>query len=127
MLAHYGGPFSKLLHGRSIFPFLRKAQSLRPDSPEVLFGLGSFYLLAPVIVGGDRNKAEDYLKRAIERDPLFADAYVRLGQLYGSRGDEKSYAAYIAKALQIDPLNELALDDKSGDCKYICVQRSKQE
>ena len=44
MLAHYGGPFSKLLHGRSIFPFLRKAQSLRPDSPEVLFGVGSFYL-----------------------------------------------------------------------------------
>ncbi len=89
MIAHYGGPLSKAVNGLAVKPNLLKAQRLDPDSPAVLFGLGSYYFLAPVIAGGDKSKAEVFLKKAVERDPLFADAYVRLAQLYRIRGKEE--------------------------------------
>lgn len=121
MIAHYGGPLSKLINGTAAKPNLDKAEKLQPDSPGVLFGLGSFYLLAPKLVGGDKTKAEAYIKKAIKADPNFADAYVRLAQLYKIKGDIGRFNKYLNQALEIDPQNELALDFKSGACKYICV------
>jgi tetratricopeptide (TPR) repeat protein len=120
MIAHYGGPFSKVVNGTAVFSTLKKAQKLQPDSPGVLFGLGAYYLLAPKLAGGDLVKAEGYLQGVLKADPLFTDAYVRLAQLYRAQGDLKLYNQYLEKALQIDPGNELALDAKSGNCKYIC-------
>jgi Tfp pilus assembly protein PilF len=93
---------------------------LRPNAAEVLLGLGSFYLLAPPIVGGDRNKAEDYLKRALLADPFLADTYVRLAQLYKIQGDNVKYELYLNEALKIDPQSELALDIKNKQCKFVC-------
>ncbi len=120
MLAHYGGVLSKAIDGLAVKTNLDKAQKLQPDSPAVLFGLGSYYLLAPSIAGGDRVKAENYLKQAVKVDPLFADVYVRLGQLAKLQGNQKEYEAYLEQALEIDPQNELALDTKSRRCKFIC-------
>ncbi|MDD5595555.1 MAG: TRAP transporter TatT component family protein, partial [Candidatus Omnitrophica bacterium] len=88
--------------------------------PAVFFGFGSFYLLAPNFAGGDKNRAGDYLKKAIKLDPLFADAYVRLAQFYKIKGDEKKYEDCLNQALKIDPQNDLALDVKNGKCKFIC-------
>lgn len=121
MLAHYGGLFSKAIDGLAVKSNLDKAQKLKPNSPAVLFGLGSFYLLAPAIAGGNQSKAEDYLNQAIKQDPFFADVYVRLGQLAKLKGNPGKFNFYIDKALQIDPQNELAWDIKSGRCKFICV------
>lgn len=121
MIAHYGGVFSKAINGTAVKPNLDKAFKLQPNSPGVLFGLGSYYLLAPVIAGGDKQKAEIYLKKAIQVDPLFADAYVRLAQLYKIRNDNSKYSEFMELALKIDPGNELALDHQSGRCKFICV------
>lgn len=123
MIAHYGGPFSKVVNGTAVFSTLKKAQKLQPDSPGVLFGLGAYYLLAPKLAGGDLAKAEGYLQGVLKADPLFTDAYVRLAQLYRAQGDLSLYEQYLEKALQIDPGNELALDAKSGNCKYICPNR----
>lgn len=120
ILAHYGGPVSKLVNGTRAFSYLKKARMLQPDSASVMLGLGSFYLLAPNIAGGDLEKAGVYLKRSIEIDPLFADTYVRLAQVYKAKGDNAGYLKYLEKALKIDPLNELAEDVKSGKCKFIC-------
>ncbi|MBN1913195.1 MAG: tetratricopeptide repeat protein [Candidatus Omnitrophica bacterium] len=120
MIAHYGGPLSKIVNGTAVFPNLKKAERLQPESAPVLFGLGSFYFLAPALAGGDLDRAQDYLEKAVNADPLFADAYVRLGQLYKIQGDIKKYAEYLEKALEIDPQNELARDIKSGRCKFIC-------
>jgi len=100
---------------------LDKAQRLQPDSPVVLFGLGSYYLLAPVIAGGNKTKAEEYLNKAVKVDPYFADVYVRLAQLAKIKGQKEKYDFYMNKALEIDPGNELALDTKSGSCKFICT------
>ncbi len=121
MIAHYGGPISKLINGTAVLSNLKKAQRLQSNSPSVMFGLGSFYLLAPPLAGRDLEKAKRYLKVAIELDPLFADAYVRLGQVYKVKGEEEEYQRYLNKALEIDSGNELANDIKNGKCKFICV------
>jgi len=120
MLAHYGGPLAKIISGTAVFPNLKKAEKLKPNDPAVFFGLGSFYLIAPTFAGGDKDKAGDYLEKAIKLDPLFADAYVRLGQFYKIKGNEKKYADCLKQALKIDPQNDLALDVKNGKCKFIC-------
>ncbi len=121
MLAYYGGPFSKIFDGTAVFPMLKKAESMQPDSPAVLFGLGSYYLLAPKFVGGNKEKAVEYLEKAVKLDPLFADIYVRLAQAYKLKGDKDKYNIYLNKALEIDPQNELALDIKNGSCRFICI------
>jgi len=121
MIAHYGGPIAKVVNGTGVFPTLKDAESLQPNSPGVLFGIGCFYLLAPSIVGGNKDKALDYLQRTVKADPLFADAYVRLAQAYNVKGDKQKYELYLQKALEVDPQNELVLDVQSGRCKFICV------
>ncbi len=125
MIAHYGGPLSKIINGTAVLPSLKAAERLQPESAGVNFGLGSFYLLAPTLAGGDLERAEVYLKKAIEIDPLLADAYVRLGQFYKIKGDNVRYNKYLNKALAIDPRNELALDIKNGKCKFICLDRGQ--
>lgn len=121
MIAHYGGPISKVINGTAVMPNLKKAESLQPNSPAVLFGLGSFYLLAPRLAGGDPEKALTYLERAVRVDPMFADAYVRLAQAYGTKGDKTKYDAYMTKATSIDAESYLALDAASGRCRFICA------
>ncbi|MBI5874179.1 MAG: tetratricopeptide repeat protein [Candidatus Omnitrophica bacterium] len=120
MLAYYGGPLSKTIDGLASAPALKKAQKLRPNDPFVLFGVGSYHLLAPVVAGKDLKKAEEYLKKAVAADPLFVDAYVRLAQVYKAVGDEKKYRQYLDRALAIDPQNELALDINSAACRFVC-------
>jgi tetratricopeptide (TPR) repeat protein len=121
MIAHYGGPLSKAINGTAVMPNLRRAERLQPDSPGVLFGLGSFYLLAPRFAGGNVDKAGPYLEKAIKIDANFSDAYVRLAQFYKLKRDNEKYQAYLNKALAIDPQSELALDIKNGNCKFICI------
>ena len=125
MLAHYGGLFSKAIDGLAVKTNLDRAQRLQPNSPSVLFGLGSYYLLAPVVAGGNKFKAEEYLNQAIKADPYFADVYVRLAQLAKIKGEEEKYNLYMNKALEIDPKNELAEDFLSRRCKFICTGKEE--
>lgn len=120
MIAHYGGPISKLINGTQVLPTLRKAEELQPDSAAVLFGIGAFYMLAPTIAGGDLDQALEYLNKAIKIDPGLADPYVRLAQAYKFKKDNDKYEFYLNKALEIDPKNELALDIKEKKCKFVC-------
>lgn len=125
MLAHYGGPLAKIKNGTAVLPYLKKAEGLQPDSAAVLFGLGSFYYLAPRIAGQDKVKAIKYLEKAIKADSLFTDAYVRLAQIYKVKGDNDKYRIYLNKAIEIDPNNELLLDMQSKKCKFICISLDK--
>ncbi|MCF7908287.1 MAG: tetratricopeptide repeat protein [Candidatus Omnitrophica bacterium] len=120
LIASKGGPLSKLINGTQVLPNLKRAEKLRPDAPEVLFGLGNFYFLAPGIAGGNLDKAQDYLKRCLKKDPSFADAYVRLAQVYKAKNNAEQYELYLKKAKAIDPLNELLNDELSGECKFNC-------
>jgi tetratricopeptide (TPR) repeat protein len=120
MIAQNGGPLSKAINGTAVLPNLWRAEKLQPDSAGVRFGLGSFYFLAPAVVGGSKAKAETFLKKTIELDPFFVDAYVRLAQLYSIKKDMKKYKEYLQKAEAVDPRNEILVDFKSGACKFIC-------
>lgn len=120
LIAHYGGPLSKIINGTKVLSSLKAAEKLQPDAAAVKFGLGTFYLLAPALIGGNLTKAEEYLKKSVELDPLFVNGYVRLAQLYKMRGKAREFQSYLRKALEIDPQNEFALDTQSGRCFFIC-------
>jgi tetratricopeptide (TPR) repeat protein len=120
MIAHYGGPLSKMINGGLVSSYLKKAEELDPDSAAALVGMGGYYLLAPPLLGKDLEKAEQYLLKAKEADPLFPDTYVRLAQLYRAKGDNDKYERYLEKALSLDPQNEIGLDVKSRACRFIC-------
>ncbi len=122
MLAYFGGPLAKMINGTAVLPLLKDAERLQPGSAGVSFGFGSFYLLAPRIIGGDTDKAIAYLERAISQDPLFVDAYVRLAQGYKRKGNLEKYASLLSRALELDPQSEFALDVKKGTCRFICVE-----
>jgi len=125
MIAHNGGPIVKILNGTQVFPHLDRARKLLPDSAQVYFGLGAYYLLAPGIAGGDLDKAQAHLLRAITLDPKLADAYVRLAQVYKARGNEAKYEYYLNKALEIDPKNVLANDIKNKKCDFVCINSER--
>ncbi len=121
MLANSGGVLAKVLEGSQVLPSLKKAEQLQPDSPAVLFGLGSYYLMAPGIAGGNIDKAKSCLEKAVGIDPFFADAYVRLAQVYKVKGDNKKFQENLNRALEIEPQNALAKDANSKNYKFICI------
>ncbi len=120
MVAYYGGPVSKIVYGNSILPILKKAYKIQPKSPVVLYGFGSFYLLAPRIAGGNLKLARIFLEKTILADSKFVDAHVRLAQVYKREKKLKLYEDALTKALELDPKNELALDIKNKKCNFIC-------
>ncbi len=121
MIVHYGGPLSKIINGRAVMAYLKKAEKIDPDSAIVYFGFGSYYLLVPPIFGRNLEKAEKYLQKSIEADPNFANTYVRLAQVYRAKGNMDKYYEYINKALEVGSKNELALDIKTRTCDFICI------
>lgn len=102
-----GWLFSKIKYGTQIKGHFLKAKELAADMPEVYLGLGTFYLLAPSIVGGNLDKAIKELENAVKLAPDFATANARLAQAYKKMGDEKKYKFYLTRAQELDPDNEV--------------------
>ena len=96
------------------------AQKLAPDNVAVHFGFGSYYLLRAKGHGQDLKKSEAYFKRALKIDPLFADGYVRLSQVYSAKENLKKAKEFLDKALLLDPGNLLAADIINNERKFIC-------
>ena len=122
MLAQTGGPLARSANFFAVQRHLRLARELDPESVVVLFGYGSYYMSIPTVLGGDLDKAREYLLAAVKRDPLFAEPYARLAQLAKVQGDEEAYQRYLDQALALDPRNEVALDLKEGTCRFICLE-----
>jgi tetratricopeptide (TPR) repeat protein len=93
-----------------------RAVTLAPKNPRVwlLRGIGAIY--QPSAFGGGMDKAETYLRRAIELFPDDhpsspapswgqADAYAWLGQVLAKRKDMSGARAAYAQALAIEPEN----------------------
>ncbi|HQJ15612.1 MAG TPA: hypothetical protein PLJ26_03930 [Candidatus Omnitrophota bacterium] len=123
MISYFGGPMSHFINGIIVMPTLREAQEMKPDSPEVLFGFGCYYLLAPRGMGKNIRLAQYYLERLVEDEPLFPDGFARLAQVYKIQGDQKRYEQMLNTALELDPRCELALDIKNGWCRFICPEK----
>jgi tetratricopeptide (TPR) repeat protein len=106
-----GWIFSKIHYGLQIKGYFLKAKKLAPDSPEVHLSLGTFYLLAPAIVGGDLDKAGEELSLSVKMAPEFATANARLAQWYKKKGDLEKYDYYLKKAKILDSANEVVYEE----------------
>jgi len=65
--------------------------ALTPRSPTVHALAGEFYFEVPALLGGDRAKAEEHYRKAVELDPHYTVARVDLARLY--LGTERPAAA----------------------------------
>lgn len=110
--AQQRGLVNMLRFGLRVKSYLLAAAELAPDMPEVHLALGTFYLKAPAIAGGSVEKAIIELEKAILIAPDFATPYVRLAQAYQRAGDDLKYKVYIDKAEELEPENELLLEEK---------------
>jgi tetratricopeptide (TPR) repeat protein len=99
--------FSKIRYGTQIKCYFLKAKELAPHLPEVHLGLGTFYLKAPAIVGGNLDKAVEELEAAVRIAPDFATANARLAQAYKKKGNLEKYNFYIQRARELDSQNEV--------------------
>lgn len=99
--------FYKLTYGTQIKCHFLKAKKLAPDLPETSLALGTFYLLAPPIAGGNLNMALEELEAAVKIAPDFATVCARLAQAYGKSGDLERYNFYLKRARELDPENEV--------------------
>lgn len=105
--ASLGGFFCKVVYGTRIKGCFEKAKSIAPDLAEVRLGLGSFYLLAPKIAGGDVDRAIEELECAVQLTPDFATANARLAQAYRKKQILDKYNFYLQRAKELDPDNEV--------------------
>lgn len=101
-----GGFFSKIKYGTQIKGYFLKARDINPGMPEVHLGLGTFYLKAPSIIGGDLDKAIQELKVAEKLSPEFSTVNARLAQAYKEKGDSEKFNYYYEKTKKLDPENE---------------------
>ena len=99
--------FSKIRYGTQIKCYFLKAKELAPHLPEVHLGLGTFYLKAPAIVGGNLDKAVQELETAVRIAPDFATANARLAQAYKKKGNLEKYDFFIQRARELDSQNEV--------------------
>lgn len=107
---------NKITYGTQIKGYFLKAKALAPDLPEVHLGLGSFYLLAPKIIGGNLDKAVKELELAVRLAPDFATVNARLAQTYKKKGIQYKYNFYIARAKALDPENEVLHEEIGNQC-----------
>ena len=101
--------------------YLKEAQKQMPDSAEVLYAVGSYHLLTPSIAGGSLDKAIILLEKSKHMMPLNPSVYVRLAQAYRACGQKAVSQQYLTKAMELDPRNELLLDDLSGTNVFLDV------
>jgi tetratricopeptide (TPR) repeat protein len=82
-----------------------RSLALNPRQPDTLRRYGTWYLGA----SGRVAEAVAALQSATEREPLFVYAWIDLALLQIKNGDTKAAGAALARALEIDPDNRLAL------------------
>jgi tetratricopeptide (TPR) repeat protein len=96
---------SNTLEGKTSEKTVEKA-GYKPDKKAVrFFNTGSNTLKSELTSAS----AEVWFKKAIETDPKFVLPYISLGKFYGERENAAGAAEEFQKALDIDPLNPVAL------------------
>ncbi len=77
-----GGILSRINRGIAIKNNFLKARELAPELPETHFCLGTYYLNAPMLEGGNLNQAIKELDCTVKISPEFTEANARLAQAY---------------------------------------------
>jgi len=74
-----------------------------PNSPQLCLGHARLYSKV-----GDFYRVESSLRKAIELDPNYGEAYAHLGRLFYLVGDWESFRPTIQRAIELQPHNFLA-------------------
>jgi len=101
--------------------YLKAAQKTMPDSAEVFYAVGSYHLLTPAIAGGNLDKAIFLLEKSRQLTPLNPAVYIRLAQAYRAKGFPAVSQKYLSQAIELDPRDDLLLDDVSGEKVFLDV------
>ena len=102
-----GWLLNKISYGLQIKGYFARALAACPEMPETHLGIGTFYLLAPSIVGGNLMQAKKELSTAYMMAPDFATVNARLAQLYKKQGDLQKYNYYLERTKELDSENEV--------------------
>ncbi len=92
-----------------------KACSLNSNFVPAYDGLGAWYTEAPGFAGGDLNKAAEYLKKGLSKDPNYSLLYVDLAKVYIKQKKFADARALLDKCIAISkPTNpaDFYLEDK---------------
>ncbi|OGP56137.1 MAG: hypothetical protein A2V67_05120 [Deltaproteobacteria bacterium RBG_13_61_14] len=108
-------PFSSLVStvtGESaVVSEYRRALELDPDNLEAEIGLGSYYLFAPKVAGGNRERAIKHFRRAVKLDPQDPEALTWLAVAYRESGDWEGARQSLDRALALDPSYRFARNE----------------
>jgi len=88
---------------------LAKAQALAPDDPAVMLLPGTL-----AWIGGDYATALPIISQVIAKYPNYGSAYGWRGRVYDSLGDFQNALADENKAIELDPNDFDAIDDKAN-------------
>src|SRR5581483_4872534 len=79
---------------------LDRTLELAPDFPDALVGKGAFLMSVPGFLGGDDEAGERLLRRALDIDPQYVGARLRLAENLAKHGrrDEARHEAELALA-----------------------------
>jgi tetratricopeptide (TPR) repeat protein len=97
-------------HGKHAGDELDKALQLDPKNAEAYVGRAIGYFFAPSTFGGSKDKAVEYLQKAIAINPTLGRAHIWLAQVYQSQGKHDEAQREINEALRIDPERRFAKD-----------------
>ena len=87
----------------------RVVNRLNPGNPETLFGIGNAYRGLQ-----QYDSALIFLKSAVEIKPAYADAWAKMGEIYGQNlNDITGSEACLRRALELDPAN-LSANENMG-------------
>lgn len=85
---------------------LQYFQKVTAFTPEAL----SYYGLALAMRRQRLDDATEFCRQAIDRDPIRADYYFNLGQVYLARGEKKLAVRALSQGLRVEPRHSPSLD-----------------
>ena len=96
-----GGTLSGAIGLRRLMAELDRTLELDPQNSDALSSKGQLLLRLPRILGGDAEKGEAMLRRAIQLDPNAFQSRIMLAKTCEARGDRDEALAFATRALQI--------------------------
>ena len=103
LLAQNSGLLGKLSNAKKCRDAWLKAVELDPENLDARYGLFDYYLQAPPIAGGGKEKAKKEAEQIIKIDPV--GGHLSLAQLYESEKNYTEAEKEFIEAAEIDPQN----------------------
>ena len=104
---------------------LDRALELNPRHPDALAGKGRMYRQLPRLLGGNLEKAADYLSRAADLDPTDAGIRIDLAQTYRDLGHPERSIPLLEQAVEL-ATTQGKDDDRVEAQRLLAELRSKQ-